>query len=80
MMPIMLAVGTGHSRVAPETLALGARADDRHHGRDHAVRDRRGAALLQQRLHSVGRQFWRLGTIFGVIFLVALLVIGVPLL
>jgi L-tartrate/succinate antiporter len=79
MMPIMLAVGIGIPGVPADKLALALAMTTGIMGviTPYAT----GAALPYYNSgYLAPAQFWRLGGIFGVIFLAALLLIGVPLL
>ena len=69
----------GRCRVCRSRRCDGARRHARHHGHHHALCDRAGARLLRERLLPTG-EFWKLGTLYGLLFLGALLAIGVPLL
>ena len=79
MMPIMLGVGMGIQGLPPEKLALALAMTTGLMGviSPYAT----GAALPYYNSgYITSQEFWRNGTIFGLIFLVALLAIGVPLL
>jgi L-tartrate/succinate antiporter len=79
MMPIMLGVGMGIQGLPPEKLAMGLAMTTGIMGviSPYAT----GAALPYYNSgYFTSAEFWRNGTIFGLIFLAALLVIGVPLL
>ena len=79
MMPIMLGVGMGIQGLPPEKLAMGLAMTTGIMGviSPYAT----GAALPYYNSgYFTSAEFWRHGTIFGLIFLAALLVIGVPLL
>ena len=79
MMPVMLAAGMGIPGIQPATLALALALTTGIMGviSPYAT----GPALAYYNSGYIPpADFWRLGAIFGLIFLVALLVIGVPLL
>jgi L-tartrate/succinate antiporter len=79
LLPVMLAVGMGIPGVSPEKLALGLALATGLMGviSPYAT----GPALVYFESGYIGTaNFWRLGAIFGAIFLAALLLIGVPLL
>ena len=79
MMPIMLGVGMGIQGLPPEKLAMGLAMTTGIMGviSPYAT----GAALPYYNSgYFTSAEFWRNGTIFGLIFLAALLMIGVPLL
>jgi L-tartrate/succinate antiporter len=79
MMPIMLGVGLGISGLPPERLAVGLALTTGIMGviSPYAT----GAALPYYNSgYITSAEFWRNGTIYGFIFLAALLAIGLPLL
>ena len=79
MMPIMLGVGLGIPGLPPEKLAIGLALTTGIMGviSPYAT----GAALPYYNCGYIkSSEFWRNGTIYGFIFLAALLAIGVPLL
>ena len=79
MMPIMLGVGLGIPGLPPEKLAIGLALTTGIMGviSPYAT----GAALPYYNCGYIkSSEFWRNGTIYGLIFLAALLTIGVPLL
>jgi L-tartrate/succinate antiporter len=79
MMPIMLGVGLGIPGLAPEQLAVGLALTTGIMGviSPYAT----GAALPYYNSGFIkSAEFWRNGTIYGLIFLAALLLIAVPLL
>ena len=79
LMPIMLGVGMSVPGLAPEKLALGLAMTTGLMGivSPYAT----GAALpFYNSGYITSSAFWRNGTIYGVIFLAALLLVGVPLL
>ena len=79
MMPIMLGVGMGIQGLPAEKLAMALAMTTGLMGviSPYAT----GAALPYYNSgYITSAEFWRNGTIFGLVFLVALLAIGVPLL
>jgi L-tartrate/succinate antiporter len=79
MMPIMLGVGLGIPGLPPERLAVGLALTTGIMGviSPYAT----GAALPYYNSgYITSAEFWRNGTIYGFIFLAALLAIGLPLL
>jgi len=79
MMPIMLGVGLGIPGLPPEKLAMGLALTTGIMGviSPYAT----GAALPYYNSGYIkSAEFWRNGTIYGFVFLAALIVIGVPLL
>jgi L-tartrate/succinate antiporter len=79
MMPIMLGVGLGIPGLPPEKLAVGLALTTGIMGviSPYAT----GAALPYYNSGYISSaEFWRNGTIYGLIFLAALLLIAVPLL
>jgi len=79
MMPIMLGVGLGIPGLPPERLAVGLALTTGIMGviSPYAT----GAALPYYNCGYIkSSEFWRNGTIYGAIFLAALLLIGIPLL
>lgn len=79
MMPVMLAAGMGIPGVNPGTLALGLALTSGIMGVISPYATGPGLAYYNSG-YIPPADFWRLGAIFGVIFLAALLLIGVPLL
>jgi L-tartrate/succinate antiporter len=79
MMPVMLAAGMGIQGVNPGTLALGLALTTGIMGVISPYATGPGLAYYNSG-YIKPAEFWRLGAIFGVIFLAALLLIGVPLL
>jgi len=79
MMPVMLAAGMGIPGVNPGTLALGLALTTGIMGVISPYATGPGLAYYNSG-YIPPADFWRLGAIFGVIFLAALLLIGVPLL
>jgi L-tartrate/succinate antiporter len=79
MMPIMLGVGMGIPGLSPEKLAMGLALTTGIMGviSPYAT----GAALPYYNCgYITSAEFWRNGTIYGIVFLVALLTLGVPFL
>jgi L-tartrate/succinate antiporter len=79
MMPIMLGVGLGIPGLPPERLAIGLALTTGIMGviSPYAT----GAALPYYNCGYIkSSEFWRNGTIYGAVFLAALLLIGIPLL
>lgn len=79
MMPIMLGVGLGIPGLSPEKLAMGLALTTGIMGviSPYAT----GAALPYYNCgYITSAEFWRNGTIYGIVFLVALLTLGVPFL
>jgi L-tartrate/succinate antiporter len=79
MMPMMLAAGLAIPGLSPKALAMGLALTTGLIGilTPYAT----GAALPYYNSgYLTPAQFWRLGAIFGAIFLAALLFVGVPLL
>jgi L-tartrate/succinate antiporter len=77
MMPIMLGVGLGIPGLAPEKLALGLALTTGIMGviAPYAT----GAALPYYNCgYITSAHFWRNGSIYGLVFLAALLALGVP--
>ncbi len=79
MMPVMLAAGMGIPGVNPGTLALGLALTTGIMGVISPYATGPGLAYYNSG-YIPPADFWRLGAIFGLIFLAALLLIGVPLL
>lgn len=79
MMPIMLAVGMGIQGLPAPTLAMALALTTGLMGVITPYATGPGLAYYNSG-YIPPADFWRLGTIFGLIFLAALLVIGVPLL
>ena len=79
MMPIMLGVGLGIPGLPPEKLAIGLALTTGIMGviSPYAT----GAALPYYNSgYITSAEFWRNGTVYGMVFLAALIVIGLPLL
>jgi L-tartrate/succinate antiporter len=79
MMPIMLGVGLAVPGLAPEKLAMGLALTTGVMGviSPYAT----GAALPYYNSgYITSPEFWRNGTVYGIVFLVALLVLAVPFL
>jgi len=79
MLPVLLAVGVGIPGVPPDKLALSLALTTGIMGVITPYATGPGLAYYESG-YLPSADFWRLGTIFGFIFLAALLLIGVPLL
>jgi L-tartrate/succinate antiporter len=79
LMPVMLAVGIGIPGVPPEKLALALALTTGIMGVITPYATGPGLVYYESG-YIPAAHFWRLGTLFGLIFLAALLLIGVPLL
>ncbi len=78
LLPVMLAVGTTHSRARHGAVRDAAVPHPGHHGHAHAVRHGPEPGLLRHPATSRRKDYWLLGAIFGVIFIAAFLLIGLP--
>jgi L-tartrate/succinate antiporter len=76
LLPVMLAVG-GRFRHRPAAVRAAAVPDAGHHGHPQAVCHGAEPGLLRLGLPA-GKDYWRLGAVFGLVMLAAFLAVTVP--